>query len=153
MKPLSTQQFKEIKMNINLQQDELEIAIGDYLRKTGVVNVPLTIMFTAGRKGNGVSVEITVAADASEVPLGQVDKAIEVDDANPFDMDTIIDVASDVNPFAIPATSETELSDITDFMREPQEATELTVESVQSVDAETDEEETVNVPPTNSIFD
>ncbi len=150
-------------MNINLQQDELEIAIEDYLRKTGVVNPPLTMVFVAGRKGNGVSCEITVAADTTEVPLRQINEEedfaqhMKVEIANlvdeteeeesPFNMDTVISVANDANPFAIP-------TDVADFIREPQEPQELIIESVQSVDAETDEEEeTVNVPPTNSIFD
>ena len=130
-----------------MKQDELEIAIEDYLRKTGVVNPPLTINFTAGRKGNGVSCEITVAADTTEVSLGQVEETVEeiVEEESPFETDTIVDVASDENPFAIP-------TDVAAFMKEPQEATELTVESVKAV-IEDEEEETVNVPPTNSIFD
>jgi hypothetical protein len=58
-------------MNVELKQAEIEIAIADYMRKSGVVNPVDSMHFVAGRRGNGVSVEITVSPNTTEVELGE----------------------------------------------------------------------------------
>jgi len=70
-------------MNVELKQAEIEIAIADYMRKTGVVNPVESMDFLAGRRGNGVSVALVFAANTTEVPITGIDVAEPVEE--PFE--------------------------------------------------------------------
>jgi len=58
-------------MNLELDQLEIEQCITDYVRKMGIEQPISKVIFTAGRKGNGVSAAVEIEVDNTVVPLGE----------------------------------------------------------------------------------
>ena len=58
-------------MNLELDQLEIEQCITDYVRKMGIEQPISKVIFTAGRKGNGVSAAVEIEVVNTVVPLGE----------------------------------------------------------------------------------
>lgn len=75
-------------MKVTLGQAELDQAILDYVRKMGVSRPIDDMQFTAGRRGNGITVEIDIRPDDTEVELGEPTELSEsIESAKPSQVD------------------------------------------------------------------
>jgi hypothetical protein len=76
-------------MQIRIEQNELEVAVRDYIRKAGISRIVGEINFTATRSGGaGIVTEIEVSGDGVRQPLKTHLTAV-TDEEIPEELDTL----------------------------------------------------------------